>query len=374
MSITTEVTAKPQEWLTYLTGDDTIAKLNKQIAANIDPNHLVRVVYGAMTRQPKLFECTKTSIMFCVAECARLGLEPALGRAWFVPYWNGKTKKTDCQLIIGYQGLCDLARRSGEITSIEAHAVFENDEFEIKLGTKTEVKHVPKIPKTKDETRGNAYVFYCVAHFKDGGFHFEYMTMGEIEAIRQRSKAANAGPWVTDFIEMSKKSVVRRAAKYMPLSISDHRFADALQMSDAIDCNNLLDVEAVPADNNAPQTAEQIAEGAFFDEQNGQRDFSDISDVRDLDGVRAEKLQTQAPVMQQAQAPKPQTKDNDLLAETRLETSLFDEVKQRISKASALNEFKKIEKSLEEYEETGELVTEELLELRKEIAKRLNKK
>jgi recombinational DNA repair protein RecT len=45
------------------------------------------------------------------------------------------------------------------------------------------------------------------------------MTIDEVDAIRQRSKAASAGPWVTDFEEMAKKTVMRRLLKRAPMSV-----------------------------------------------------------------------------------------------------------------------------------------------------------
>jgi recombination protein RecT len=44
------------------------------------------------------------------------------------------------------------------------------------------------------------------------------MGLDEINAIRKRSRSGNSGPWVTDFAEMSKKTVVRRHSKRLPMS------------------------------------------------------------------------------------------------------------------------------------------------------------
>ena len=59
---------------------------------------------------------------------------------------------------------------------------------------------------------------YAVAHLKDGYTQFEVMTRDEVEAIRERSKSKSHGPWVTDFAEMARKTVVKRLCKYLPLS------------------------------------------------------------------------------------------------------------------------------------------------------------
>lgn len=60
-----------------------------------------------------------------------------------------------------------------------------------------------------------------VAHFVDGGHHFEWMSIGEVNKIRDRSPAAkkDASPWITDYEQMALKTVIRRGWKYLPMSI-----------------------------------------------------------------------------------------------------------------------------------------------------------
>jgi hypothetical protein len=45
------------------------------------------------------------------------------------------------------------------------------------------------------------------------------MSIDEVDAIRMRSKASSSGPWVTDYEEMAKKTVMRRLLKRAPMSI-----------------------------------------------------------------------------------------------------------------------------------------------------------
>jgi recombination protein RecT len=53
---------------------------------------------------------------------------------------------------------------------------------------------------------------------KDGGVQFEVMSRSEIDGIRSRSKSSGSGPWVTDYPEMARKTVLRRLCKYLPMS------------------------------------------------------------------------------------------------------------------------------------------------------------
>jgi recombinational DNA repair protein RecT len=71
--------------------------------------------------------------------------------------------------------------------------------------------------------RGETQLYYAVARFKGGEINdFEIMTPSEIEAIRKRSKAKDKGPWVTDFDEMAKKTVLKRLLKRLPMSSENY--------------------------------------------------------------------------------------------------------------------------------------------------------
>jgi len=128
-----------------------------------------------------------------------------------IPYGKEAT------LIIDYKGLVELIRRSGDVVSIRSETVCEKDEFE---WTNGEVKH----SVNWREDRGKMQAVYAEAIMKSGEKQTATMTMAEVEAIRKRSRAGSSGPWVTDFPEMAKKTVVRRLSKMLPLSseIMDH--------------------------------------------------------------------------------------------------------------------------------------------------------
>ena len=157
-------------------------------------------------------------------QCAQLGLEPggALGHAYLIPFdkrqkINGRweTVSTEAQLIIGYRGMIDLARRSGQILSISARTVHVNDKFSYSYGLEETLEHSPC--ETGD--RGELTHVYAVARLKDGGVQFEVMSRADVEKVRALSKAGSSGPWVDHFDEMAKKTVIRRLFKYLPVSI-----------------------------------------------------------------------------------------------------------------------------------------------------------
>ena len=147
---------------------------------------------------------------------AQLGLEPntPLGQAYLIPFWNGKSKRMECQFQLGYKGMIDLAYRSGQISSIQAHVERENDKFEYSYGLEPTLSHVPALAD-----RGAPVSVYAVFKTKDGGFGFKVMSWEEVMQHGQRfSKSYGSGPWQTNPEEMAKKPVLKAVLKYAPLS------------------------------------------------------------------------------------------------------------------------------------------------------------
>lgn len=236
----------------------------KQMIAQVLPRHikadrLIKVALMAMNRQPELLNCTPASLFQALMMAGQLGLEPdgVLGSAYLIPYGTHAT------LIPGYRGLIDLARRSGQIKSIEAHLIRKGDKFECAFGLSPELTHSPVFPGDEAYLKNeNIIGAYAVAKLVDGGEQFEVMSRAEIDAIRSRSKAAKSGPWVTDFGEMAKKTVIRRIMKYLPLSVEmasalelDNRADEGSQLVDLID----LPAEVIPQEKEKSAT-ENLAE------------------------------------------------------------------------------------------------------------------
>jgi recombination protein RecT len=188
------------------------------------PRHLTaerqaRILCTILGKNPKLAECDQSSLFNCMLDCSAMGLEPDGRRAHLIPY--GKT----CTLIVDYKGLIELMTRSGEVDFIDAYPVYTNElaydedigrcRFEIEYGQEPKVFHKPILVGDRGEFVGA----YAIAHIKGlSKPKFAWMTKEEIDGIRKRSKAANSGPWVTDYVEMAKKTTIRRISKTMPLS------------------------------------------------------------------------------------------------------------------------------------------------------------
>ena len=184
-------------------------EIAKALPDVMTPERFARIVTTAVTNNPKLAECTPQSFVGAMLNSAQLGLEPntSLGQAYLIPY--GK----QCQFQIGYRGLIDLAFRTGEVKSITAEVVCENDTFEYELGLDPKLKHIPS-----KSNRGRPIFYYAVFKLKNGGEGFKVMSKEEIdEHARKYSKNYSGGIWQKEFDEMAKKTVLKKLLKYMPL-------------------------------------------------------------------------------------------------------------------------------------------------------------
>lgn len=217
-------------------------KMKQQMALAM-PKHMtadrmMRIALTEVRKVPALGQCNIESFMGAIMQCAQLGLEPgsALGHAYLLPFGNGKAKdgKSNCQLIIGYRGMIDLARRSGQIVSLTARTVHENDTFKYEFGLEETMQHIPA-----DGDRGKMTHVYAVAKLKGGGVQFDVMSRADVDKVRSTSKAGTNGPWVTHFEEMAKKTVIRRLFKYLPVSIEIQHAVTLDERADAgIDQDN----------------------------------------------------------------------------------------------------------------------------------------
>lgn len=220
--------------------------LAQMVPKHLTVDRLLKVALNAISKSEKLKLCTMASVLQCVVTCAELGLEPggALGEAYLVPFktWNREKKQETytCTLIIGYRGYVTLMRRSSQLSTIKAVIVRERDKFRYVDGIETILEHEPCLD---GDPGRKVRCVYCVIKLADGGVQVDVMEKYEVDLIRSRSRSADDGPWVTDYNEMAKKTVVRRASKLAPMS---PELARALEAED-----EYVDGEVVRRDASA---------------------------------------------------------------------------------------------------------------------------
>jgi recombination protein RecT len=212
-----------------------------RIAAAI-PEHftaerVIQVVTTLVYRTPRLQECDRNSIYAAVMRGSSLGLdfEPALGEAWLIPRYNKNIRGYECQFQPGYQGLRKLATRGGEVSFIQSRLVHERDVFDYEYVPELVFKHKPHLGRDK----GAVLFVYSLGRLKGCQEPLiEVMDTEEIEGIHQRSESYQTaqrkgepeyGPWVSDWGEMAKKTVLKRLCKSLPRSLE---LAKAIEADD----------------------------------------------------------------------------------------------------------------------------------------------
>jgi len=205
----TEAVEKGQVQVLRTALEKASSKLQAVAPKHLKVERVIRILLSAVSRNPKLAECSQESVLNFCMKCSETGLEPiGAGGAWPVPYKNKYTGKYEMQFIPDYRGLVNCAKRAECITDAWAEVVKEKDDFSYALGLDPTLTHTPA---TGD--RGKLINAYCIFVFPDGSKRFVVMDKAEVEGIRKRSKASGDGPWVTDESEMWKKTVTRRAMK-----------------------------------------------------------------------------------------------------------------------------------------------------------------
>ena len=262
----------------------------------LTPDKMMRVALTAMNKNPKLLECTQTSLIGSILTSAQLGLLPdeVLGEAYLIPFKNNRANRMECQFMIGYKGLCTLAYRSGVVQSVQARAVFKGDEFEFEMGLNERLVHRPKGNKNPAEITH----FYSIVRMKEGGYVMNVMTREEVEKIRNESANYKFAykkedtVWGKYFEEMGCKTVLRRIMKYVPMSsevmraIGQDELADIGKQNFSADILEMPEIDEEIKDealnevvkDDAIQDAEIVNEELFNKEEQTKKAESDVLD------------------------------------------------------------------------------------------------
>ena len=192
--------------------------ISLSLPSGFNADRFSRLLLTAANTNPALFECDPPSFLAAGVAAAQLGLEPndARGLAYLLPYNDSKRGKI-VQLIIGYRGMMDLARRSGMVSSINAFPVYEGDEFTYALGLEPTLHHVPA---DGDEDPKKMTHVYAVARV-NGDPQFVVMTRKQVDKTRASVKGSDSpySPWSKHYVEMARKSAIRRLCKYLPQTV-----------------------------------------------------------------------------------------------------------------------------------------------------------
>lgn len=224
-----------------------IDRIEELLPPTMDPRRFASVSLIALSKNPTLLGCDRASFVMAVLEAAEIGLEPTggVGGAHLVPF------KGKIQLILDYRGVQYLIREGGG-GEVKTVLVYKGDFFKVYEGSENaRIRHTKRFASVNP-----ADIEFVYAVPLDHPEKFEVMTKAEIDGIRARSKAANNGPWVSDYGSMARKSVLKRISAWLPLKPSAR-----------LDARALLDRD----------TMREIGAG----EDEGERPASRTSEVRD---------------------------------------------------------------------------------------------
>lgn len=205
---TTKAVSK-QENLKSLMQTQLMPEVQKALPPHISVDKFARVFQTAVIGDPKLMNANTSSLFSACVRAAQTGLLPDGKESALVPFGETIT------FMPMYQGLLKLIRNSGELASITAQCVYENDSF--KVWTDEKGQHLHHEPDYFSD-RGSFALVYAVAQTKDGATYLEIMDKKQVEQVRNVSKAKNGSAWKDWYDEMAKKSVIRRLAKRLPMS------------------------------------------------------------------------------------------------------------------------------------------------------------
>ena len=179
---------------------------------HLDGDRMARVALTALRTTPKLAECDKWSFAACILQSAQLGLEvnTPLGHAYLIP------RKGQCTLQLGYQGMIELARRSGQVASIYAYTVHKGDDFRYELGLNPTVHHVPDADAVQNES--TMTFVYAVAALRGGEHDRQFVVLSKRQVDERKARGMGGPAWRTDYLAMARKTAVRALFTWLPKS------------------------------------------------------------------------------------------------------------------------------------------------------------
>lgn len=280
---------RPKALVDYLSDKRVVDGITAVAGRYLRPDRMLKIVTNTVRKVPKLAQCDPQSFLGAVMTLASLELEPNTpqGHAYLIPYDkrgkldNGKwgVVGTECQLVIGYRGMIELAYRNPNIVSFRAHAIHQNDKFEYFEDHDAHLRWQPALTDRGPLIGAYAIARYrtpagaeatlaCVlpleeihkARSKSETYNFLAKSVAEADSDWKRQSAEKKlaeTPWVMWEDDMAAKTAVRKLFKVLPVGGNVAAAAtvdeavesgtlDFAAMQDASIAQSLKDGEGVP--------------------------------------------------------------------------------------------------------------------------------
>lgn len=235
----------------------------------INVERLLSIAKRVIRENPRLQECTVSSLFGAIIKCAEIGLEPNTqdGLIYLIPRsrnrpivdpTTGRNKTDDdgkwmwekvweVHVQTGYKGLIEVAVRDGAVRYVKPVLVYANDAFKHMEGTAQRIDHEP----SKNGERGEIIKVYAVAKLANGEMLFDVMDIADVNHIRDtysdsyktamatideatatienqrtteraRTRAvrdleeAEKSPWIREYAMMARKTMIIRLYDLLP--------------------------------------------------------------------------------------------------------------------------------------------------------------
>jgi recombination protein RecT len=241
---------------------DAIApRLERCSTRHLKPAELTASFLVACAKNRAIYDCSRESVALALGVCAELGLRPNTfaGHIYMIPY------KGVLQAQLGYKGLIELVRRTGQIDRINAQVFYKQE-----VANKT-VRVSIEPPRIEHDWTPDEYPSddiagaYCTIWLRGATSPIiEIMGRAALDRLRARSaavKANKSSPWDTDPDRMHRKGVIKRAVNGGTVPISAEMMEDS-RLAKAIDYDNegFVETEAtVVTSTKATRAAELYA-------------------------------------------------------------------------------------------------------------------
>lgn len=215
---------------------DMKGTIGQVLPKHLTPERMAMIAFTAMRKTPKLMECSRESLIGSIMTASMLGLEPSgpLGHGALIPYWNNRRRGgagLECQFQPMYQGLLDLARRSGFIQDVQLRAVYKGDKYSYRFGLDPEIIHVPLEGEGADAPDREVTHVYAIIRLIGGGVQWDQMSWAQGIAHGKRYSPSwdptlNSGKgafkpgsvWADNPLPMVLKTILKAVLKLCPKS------------------------------------------------------------------------------------------------------------------------------------------------------------
>jgi recombination protein RecT len=229
--------AQPKSLTTHQLLTRLTPEIQRALPKGMDADRIARLVMTEIRKNPKLAECTQESFAGALLTASALGLEPGVqGESYLVPYKDSRRRVTECQLIVGYQGIVKLFWQHPRAARVDSQCVYANDDFGYTKGLRPELFH-----RAAQGDRGDPVAYYAIVGIQGADPMWDVFTPEQIAKLR-RGKVGPKGDIPDPERWMERKTALKQVLKMAPKSTrldlairSDEQGGSDLYKSQAMD-------------------------------------------------------------------------------------------------------------------------------------------